>query len=222
MSTNKLPVEALLDFAESAAYKDNDRLNITSIMQIFARMQTQQPNPGAPTKVHESTSEKARRLAQVLYLQAMQNPMQTQFTRTWLTQTHNEIHPDNPLTLRSLESPLNHLRDQGLVTVAPSNGNAKTVRILQIVSAPLLMQFIIPTSEEHPPTNTKTFIWPLIRHHLHVLAGQLANDNRDYDAMLVMATAFILRDPSKPNPAPTPLLPLFNPLLEDEKSQQIT
>ena len=45
MTSNTLPMNSLLDFAENAAYMENDRLNTTSVMQICARMHSEQSTP---------------------------------------------------------------------------------------------------------------------------------------------------------------------------------
>ena len=214
-------MEALLHVAEDSAYMENDRLNTTSIMQIFARMQ-KEIAPSVPSHtIHATTINSAYRLAQLLYLHYAKNPMQARFTQTWLLRTHNERHPETPLNDRTLRAPFRQLTEHGLVTQSPVSDLPRGASVYHITNPHLLRQFINNLAQDTSPEILEPLSWPILRHHLHLLAGQFAAENRDYDAMLAMATAFTLRDPSKTNPPPKPLLPLIDPLLEGDEETPI-
>ena len=203
MPTNKMPMEALLDVAEDAAYMENDRLNTTSIMQIFARMQ-KEIAPSVPSHtIHATTINSAYRLAQLLYLHYAKKsdagPVHSNLAAPHTQREPPGDSPERPVpsALRSGSSPSTASSRSPLCRTCQGAPPSTTSPIRH-----LLRQFINNLAQDTSPEILEPLSWAILRHHLHLLAGQFATENRDYDAMLAMATAFTLRDPSKTNPAP--------------------
>ena len=202
-----------LEFAEDAAYI-NDRENVLSALLIASRLnvrnaigQALKPSP------NEEVNTLRQEIAETLYRHAIQAPRDLQFTSAWLYKAHCQLFPDNDIDRNRLRDGIEFLvKAKAVSPVPPTEPSGK--RTFAVANPHLLLGIIEGRGRQ--PANRHHALKPAtLRGELQRYAEMMADQGRTYEAVLMMATARIMRDPETPSPPPTYFLPDIPRLSED-------
>ena len=113
--------------------------------------------------------------------------------------------PDAPSVERKIRTIVDNLIKEGALASEILPPPARQTRQIRVSDPNRLIEIIQGQDEEE---SMRHGINPAtLRSELHRYAELVSEDGREYDTMILMAAAHILRDPSKRTPPPTQFLP---------------